>query len=123
MARKTFTNAVKQQAVNAMSAGKLTQKQIAEKYGCSVPALQVWRKELQDNPPAEEEGWEEWEEEEASETCDCQCAPKQNAQELMLQFWSKDNRAVDMLLTPKAVSAEDAVKLVNEALQFACNRK
>jgi len=121
MARKTFTQAVKQQAVAEMSIGNLTQKQIAEKYGCSVPALQVWRRELQDNPPAEEE---EWAAEEAPETCECDCqCTQQDAQELMRQFWSKGNRAVDMLLTPKAVSAEDAVKLVNEALQFACDQK
>jgi len=120
MAKKTFSKSVKQQAVNAMSIGNLTQKQIADKFGCSVATLQVWRKEVQDTSSEDEWEEKEWEEqEEAPAPCKSKCtAPTDTPHDLKRKFWSKGNR-IDMLLNPQNVSAEEAIKLANDALQFA----
>ena len=112
-----------------MSAGNLTQKQIAEKFGCSVAALTLWRKETKNKPSAndddewESDEWDDESEEDATESCDCCCAAnrtKTASHDIIRQFWNKNFRAVDMLLTPKDVCSEEVVKLVNEALQYAC---
>ena len=129
MARKTFTDAIKKQAVAMMTAGTHTQKQIADKYGCSVASLQVWRQELNANQTADDdEGWDEdWDDEPAESAatpCGCKSTKKQDGTlDITRQFWNKNYRGVDMLLTPKEVSSDDVVKLVNEAIQFACEKR
>ena len=128
MARKTFSAETKEQAVAEMSIGNLTQKEIADKFGCSVAALQVWRKELNNDSDSQKD-WDEWEEEEeeeeSAEQCGCSCTskPAKQAHETMRKFWNKNYRGVDMLLTPSEVRSEEVVKLVNEAIQFACEQK
>ena len=120
-----------------MSTGNLSQKQIAKKYGCSVPALQLWRKELQ--KASSEDSWdddEEWvdpEEEAANvaatpppkpkESCNCATKSTKSAHEIIRKFWDKNYRGVDMLLTPKTIGSSEVVKLVNEAIQFAIDHK
>ena len=146
MSRKAFPQAVKQQAVNAMAAGNLTQKQIADKFECSVAALQAWRKELADNAADDADNDDTADytatgndtpdrtaKRTADRTANSMHKKKthgtrssndtQNSQELMRQFWNENYRAVDFLLTPKDISTEDAVKLVNEALRFASKQK
>jgi transposase-like protein len=125
MSRKTFSEKVKEKAVQLMLDGELSQKQIAQKFGCSVPSLQQWRKALQ-NIEAEQEEWSEEEYVEESDEVETvqksipSPAPKKGtADELVRQFWNKSFRAVDMLLTPKDVSSDEVVKLVNEALNYA----
>ena len=135
MARKTFTAKEKAKAVRLMQEGQLTLKQISQKFGCSVSALQLWKKgndaKSQDTEEWDESEWEGWEEEtpethrkNAQSACGCkssQPSTKDTDGVLALQrgFWNKNFRGVDMLLSPKDVSAEEAVKLVNEALHYA----
>ena len=147
--RKTFSWSTKQAAVAEVEAGELKQKDIADKYGCSVPALQLWRKEIRNGNAPEEETWET--EEEAEETlvpvkkakkgkrtkkavkaakasipceAECKCAESNgDAQKVMKAFWGKNNRAVNMLFSPKDMSGEEVFKFVNEAIQFACDSK
>ena len=132
MAKKTFSLTTKKAAVAAMGAGELTQKQIAEKYGCSIAALSLWRRELQTDEPAVEETWDEETTPEPvkpcksknKSKCECECeTPGSEAKEIMRKFWSKNNRAVDMLFTPKEMSADEVFKFVNEAIQFAHDSK
>ena len=141
--RKTFTRATKEEAVAAMAIGNLTQKEIAKKYGCSVPALQLWRKELQnsqtttDDWDEQEDSWDEQEDDsydEAKGGCDQQEAPsvckhttdpkqEDTAHEVMRKFWNKNYRGVDMLLSPKSLESDEVIKLVNDAIQFAIESK
>ena len=104
-----------------MAEGNLTRKQIAQKIGCSIDALQKWKRAARDNSQVvEQPGCEE-----AEECCGKHKAsplPKKGtADDFVRQFWNKNFRAVDMLLSPKDVSPEEAVKLVNEALIYAYN--
>jgi len=146
--RKTFSQATKEEAVAAMSIGNLTQKEIAEKYGCSVPALQLWRKELQ-SPTTDN-----WDEEEADDSSNepediyteqetpsrrkRTTKPKQEtptrrkrttkpeqdtANDVVRNFWNKNYRGVDMLLSPQSIESTEVIKLVNEAIQFAVESK
>ena len=132
--KKTFSQATKEEAVAAMSVGNLTQKEIAQQYGCSVPALQLWRKELQNTPT------NDWDETEAQPTEDDNYdKPKKRAKatksrkrtaksedsahEVIRKFWNQNFRGVDMLLEPKNVESAEVIRLVNEAIQFAINAK
>jgi len=127
MARKTFSEKEKEAAVNMLASGNLTNKLVAKKVGCSIATLQLWKKKYS---PTGQDDWQddEWDEEETdaveeemAEQCeDCCCAAKKgDAHDVMRKFWNKNYRAVDMLLSPREVSSEEVVKLVNEALQYA----
>ena len=148
MTRKTFSAKDKKAAVQAMIIGNRTQKQIAEKFGCSLAALQLWKKDPAHNPQvAEEEEWEEEENEEYESESSSKTEVKEEVsppsvhentrshfkhesertseadQEavhcLKKRYWSEDSRGVDMLLTPTSASPDDVVKLINEALEYA----
>jgi len=120
-------------AVRMMLQGDMTQKQIAEKFGCSVPALQLWRKDLQDSVEDAEEEEETEEEEEVTEApkpkspfggvvSNTNLKSKQEAlHALKKKYWEQDSRGVDMLLTPTGASPDEVVRLINKALDFAFN--
>jgi len=124
MNKKTFSEKVKAKAVQMMLEGSIPQKQIAKKFGCSLASLQSWKGAAQNNGVAQEEC-----EEEVAECAEEPCcgkhkimplqAQENGADDFVRKFWNKNYRAVDMLLAPKDVSAEEAVKLVNEALLYA----
>jgi len=125
--RNTFTHSEKAKAVKLLAAGTHTLKQVAEKFGCSVAALQLWKKALKRDIP--EEG-EETPSPAESVTTTYSHAPHRTSgkhevatDEIIRKFWNDKYRAVDMLLEPKSISADDAVKLVNEALKFACDHQ
>jgi transposase-like protein len=133
VSKKTFSAANKEKAVKLMLGGQQTQKQIAEKFGCSVSALQLWKKEIANKAHAAVSDEDAWEEPVPVETETVE-PPKpahvpapaagkdaDAAHNFIRQFWNKNYRAVDALLTPKDVSSDEAVKLVNEALQYAYN--
>jgi hypothetical protein len=124
MSRKRYSEKEKQKAVKMLLAGKHTQKQVAEKFGCTVTSLLSWKKETQNglHETVQEESAEI--EKEIAQCClDHGCSapsPKKGtADDFVRKFWNKNFRAVDILLNPKDVTSEEAVKLVNEALLYA----
>ena len=121
MSRKTFTEKDKAQALKLMAEGKLTRKQIAQKFGCSIDALQKWKRVARNSSQVVEQA----ECEETEECCGKHVAsplPKKGtADDFVRQFWNKNFRAVDILLLPKSFTPEETVKLVNEALIYAYN--
>jgi transposase-like protein len=118
MSRKRFTAKEKDKAVQLLLEGNLSQKQVAQKFGCSIASLQQWKKAAREESPAADQC--ECEEAECCGNLTSNAAAKKGAaDDLTRKFWNKNFRAVDMLLAPKDVSQEDAIKLVNEALQFA----
>ena len=120
MAKKGFSVKDKEKALKLMANG-VSQSQVAEQIGCSVSSLQAWKKEAKDNGQAADKDKCE----ETPQCClDKGCSekattPKNGADDFIRKFWNKNYRAVDMLLNPKDVSPEEAVKLVNEALTYA----
>ena len=120
MAKKGFSVKDKEKALKLMANG-VSQSQVAEQIGCSVSSLQAWKKEAKDNGQAAGQ-------DECEETPQCSLdngrtdvpQPKKgSADDFVRKFWNKNFRAVDMLLNPKDVSQEEAIKLVNEALLYA----
>jgi len=118
MSRKTFSVKDKEKAVKLALEGNLTHKQIIQKFGCSLASLTQWKRAARES--------------QATDQCECEATeeccgkhavaalPKKGtADDFVRQFWNKNFRAVDMLLAPKDVSPEEAVKLVNEALLYA----
>jgi len=99
-------------------------EQVAEKIGCSVASLASWKRAAKESG-AIAAGATEGEEPATAATNKVQ-PPKKDAcktdtcgdVDLARKFWSKGGRAVDMLLDPKDISPEEAVKLVSEAIQF-----
>lgn len=120
MSRKTFSAKDKARALKLMSEGTLTHKKIAQKFGCSLAALQQWKRAARDTQVTDQCQCEEVE-----ECCGkhvaCSLPKRGTADDFVRQFWNKNFRAVDMLLSPKDVSSEEVVKLVNEALLYAYN--
>ena len=125
MSRKRYSAKEKARAVKMLLDGQYTQKQVAEKFGCTVTSLVTWKKEI-------ENGSSETVQEESAETngkgtaqcsldsgCSAKPPQKGTADDFVRKFWNKNYRAVDMLLNPKDVTPEEAVKLVNEALLYA----
>jgi Trp operon repressor len=124
MAKKTFSQKDKAKAVQMMLDGNIPQKQIAKKFKCSLASLQQWKRAAQDG---EAEHAEYTETATAQKNCKCAatCHSAKNgaADDFVRKYWSKNYRAVDMLLTPKDVSSVGLVKIVNEALQYAYDQK
>ena len=117
-----------------MTTSNLSQKEIAKKFGCSLSALQLWKREILPKilEEEEEEEWDEethdqTQEEEIEDSENCRCSKplaeagddSEDVLKLKKSFWAKGSRAVDMLLTPKTASPEEVVDLVNEALEYA----
>ena len=105
-----------------MMANGMSQSEVAEQIGCSVFSLQAWKKKAKNGAQTTIQSKSE----ETPQCClDNGCTkvsppPKKGtADDFVRKFWSKNNRAVDMLLTPKEFSPEETVKLVNEALAYA----
>ena len=97
-------------------ANGVPQSEVAEQIGCSVFSLRAWKKDAKNGASAAE----------TPQCCidngcsDVPAKPKNgSADDFVRKFWNKNYRAVDMLLNPKSVSSEEAVKLVNEALVYA----
>ena len=123
MSKKGFSVKDKEKALKLMANG-VSQSQVAEQIGCSVSSLQAWKKEAKDNGQAADQ-------DKCEETPQCcldngcsdsappQLPKKGSADDFVRKFWNKNFRAVDMLLNPKDVSQEEAIKLVNEALLYA----
>ena len=120
MAKRGFSAKDKVKALKLMANG-VSQSQVAEQIGCSVSSLQAWKKEAKDNGQAADQGKCE----ETPQCCldnGCSDVPqpkKGSADDFVRKFWNKNFRAVDMLLNPKDVSQEEAIKLINEALLYA----
>ena len=121
MSKKSFSQKEKEQAVQMMAEGNLTQKQIAEKFGCSVPTLLMWRKNTTAVAPVEEED-EDWDDDEDEIEVEEPKAAKpkgDSLEQLKVRFWDEDSRASRMLLNPTNATPEEVLKLVNEALEYA----
>jgi hypothetical protein len=123
MSRKRYSEKDKQKAVKMLLEGQYTQKQVADKFGCTVTSLVTWKNEIENGSQETVQG-EVAETKETAQCClDNGCSTKSpkkgTADDFVRKFWNKNYRAVDMLLDPKDVSSEEAVKLVNEALQYA----
>jgi len=120
MSKKGFSAKDKDRALKLMANG-VSQSKVAEQIGCSVSSLQAWKKDAKDNGQIANQ-----DECETPQCClDKGCSEKATtpknglADDFIRKFWNKNYRAVDMLLNPKSVSTEEAVKLVNEALTYA----
>jgi transposase-like protein len=128
MSRKRYSEKDKQKAVQMLLSEQYTQKQVAEKFGCSVGSLLTWRDALQEEKlvadmKAEAAVMEAKivEEEEQKRAQRCQELHLGKVHELKKLFWGDDSRAVNMLLTPADITPNEVVKLVNEALEYAYN--
>ena len=122
MSKRGFSAKDREKALKLMANG-VPQSEVAEQIGCSVFSLQAWKKKAKNG--AQTTGVKS---EEISQCClDNGCTDKPptqstkngTADNFIRKFWNKNNRAVDMLLTPKEFSPEETVKLVNEALTYA----
>ena len=121
MAKRGFSAKNKEKALKLMANG-VSQSQVAEQIGCSVSSLQAWKKEAKDNGQVPDQGEETPQcclDSGCSDNAQTRSSKKGSADDFVRKFWSKNNRAVDMLLTPKTFSPEETVKLVNEALLYA----
>ena len=119
MSKKGFSAKDREKALKLMANG-VPQSEVAEQIGCSVFSLQAWKKKAKNGAPTKDKC------EETPQCClERGCSEKAttpkngSADDFIRKFWNKNYRAVDMLLNPKDVSPEEAVKLVNEALQYS----
>ena len=121
MSKKGFSAKDREKALKLMANG-MPQSEVAEQIGCSVFSLQAWKKKAKNGTQTKDES------EETPQCClERGCSEKTatpspkngSADDFIRKFWNKNYRAVDMLLNPKDVSPEEAVKLVNEALTYA----
>jgi len=121
---RRFTEEEKAKAIALYQSGEYTQQQAADAVGCSMFSLQDWIKAAKKGKNGKKNGKKlgrpaNGQKPKAVEV-ETTAAPKSD---IVRQFWGKNNRAVDMLLDPKDISSADVVKLVNEALQFAQDKK
>jgi len=116
---KNFTAKEKEKALKLMANG-VPQSEVAEQIGCSVFSLRAWKKDAKNGASV---AVDECETPQCCIDNGCSDAPAKpkngSADDFVRKFWNKNYRAVDMLLTPKELSPEEAVKLVNEALVYA----
>ena len=119
MSKKGFSAKDREKALKLMANG-VPQSEVAEQIGCSVFSLQAWKKKAKNGAPTTKDKCEETTQCCLDKGCSEKAAtPKNGADDFIRKFWNKNYRAVDMLLNPKDVSPEEAVKLVNEALVYA----
>ena len=127
-----FSDKDKAKALKLWQSGQYTQQQVADEIGCSIYSLKDWVKAAKNGASAEAGGRDEHvdtptkspakKKKRKAKAAKVVEQSEQPVDDLARQFWSKNYRAVNMLLDPKALTTEEAVKLVNEALQFAQNR-
>ena len=131
-----FSDKEKAKALKLWQSGQYTQQQVADEIGCSIYSLKDWVKAAKNGASAEASATDNGAPVKSTTVRGTPAKKKkrkanvakvveqseQPVDDIARQFWSKNYRAVNMLLDPKALTTEGAVKLVNEALQFAQNR-
>ena len=119
MAKRGFSVKDREKALKLMANG-VPQSEVAEQIGCSVFSLQAWKKKAKNGAQDKcEETPQCCLDNGCSDSAPPQLPKKGSADDFVRKFWNKNFRAVDMLLNPKDVSQEEAIKLVNEALLYA----
>ena len=133
---RRFSDKEKAKALKLWQSGQYTQQQVADEIGCSIFSLKDWIKaakngesanaecDKENGSPAKVKGHPPKAKGRKPKVVTSDVAEKseQAKDDIVRLFWSKNFRAVDMLLNPKDFSSEEVVKLVNEALQFAYDR-
>ena len=122
--RNTFTEADKEEAVRLLVVDGWTLAQVAEYCKCSIASLQKWKAEYaewvtQTAVPADEPTFSA--PVVTSPTVEvpiCKTAKKQPVNDMVQDFWRRDNRAADILFKTDAERAE-IMKLVEDALVYA----
>ena len=127
MERKRFTQEQKEEALNMMTIGNLTQQQIADEVGCSVGALALWKKESQDKRKASTSDGPR--KKRSKKTKSKKSKPSLqserpvndfNVDQISKEFWNNNYRGVDLFLHPHDISAEKVKELVNAAITYTC---
>ena len=123
MARITFTPAQKAKALMLIDKG-MTGSAVADKIGCSLASIQVWKRErgegkIKMNDPDKEE--EEYEEEEATPHHQRHSAVHSSKitvsrEDFIKKYWQ--NKSVDTVMKmPETI--DEVVNLINNALSYA----
>jgi len=113
---RSFSEKDKAKALKLLASG-MTYKDAAAQIGCSTFSLKDWKKKAKNGVASDKsEGTPKCC---IDNGCEAPVAKKCEVNDLERKFWSRSNRAVDMLLNPKDLTSEEAVKLVNEALAYA----
>jgi len=125
--RKSFSPKIKEKAMRLIAEGELTQKQVADKIGCSINAIQQWKakyKEMDESAPAFPKKASRKKSKRRGKRL-----PK-NVEVIAVEesriafddfarnFWSENPRAADVLLLPPDITPE-AVRYVNDVLLYA----
>ena len=122
MARITFTEKQKAEAIKLWVIDKRKPDDVAEHIGCSIASLNVWKKAYREGNLDLSILDEEEEEEQSPPSCrslvssPTKSEPKETLDEFTKRYWR--NRSVETVMTmPETI--DEVVALVNKALRYA----